>query len=642
MKKIVISLLLVFVGVSSFAQYNKRLRELGDKEFQNKNYVQAADDYKQALNDNHRTIAIPFSVDAKASTLSKQPESAYLYYQIGESYRLYQNYLNAEEWYYRIVGDSTITDYPQARLWYAVCLRADGRFNEAIRQLKRFVKDYKGDTEYIVIANHELVTCRFAHEQYLYPDLMKVERLKKDWNIDGGNYAISGHDSSYYFTSSSIGKKNINQVYLLPSLNSAPALIDLNSNKSDVQYSTPYVDAAGKHMYLTQWYRKGDKSILAIYLSTRNNNQWGGPVKLNENVNVEGYNTIQPFITPDGKKLFFASNKPGGMGGYDIWVSDLDLNGEPINNTNLGSTINTSFDEEAPYYNTADTKLIFSSKGFVGLGGFDFFESDLADGKWSTPVNMGYPMNSSKDDLYYYPEGPTGKFYISSDRESECCLNIFEGVSCKITIKGIVADCIAQQSLAGVKVSLVDSLSSSKINTVVTDASGTYEFKVVNRHPYNIVIEKAGYFTKQQSIPTFDTSTVKTILMEKACMQQYVVNKPIEIKNILYDFNKATLRPESQLALDSLVSLLNNNPLIKIELSSYTDSFGSDEYNINLSQMRAKACVDYLIAKGIATNRLSAKGYGKAKPVDTNTLPDGSDNPDGRQQNRRTEFKVMQ
>ena len=640
MKKTLILFLLVFIGVNSFAQYNKRLRDLGDKDFQNKNYVQAADDYKQALNDHHRAIAIPFSVHTRASAQSKQTGSAYLYYQIGESYRLYQDYLNAEEWYYRIVGDSTITDYPQARLWYAVCLRANGRFNEAIRQLKHFIKDYKGDDQYIITANHELATCRFAIAEYQYPDLMKVERLKKDWNIEGGNYAISEHDSSYYFTSSSIGKKDINQVYLLQSLKSSPALVDFNSNKTDVQYSTPCVDAAGKHIYITQWYKKGDVSTLAIYLSTLTNDQWTEPVKLNENVNVDGYNSIQPFITPDGKRLFFATNKPGGMGGYDIWVSDLDVNGEPVNNKNLGNTINTPFDDEAPYYNADDAKLIFSSKGFVGLGGFDFFESDFLDGKWSTPVNMGYPMNSSKDDIYYYPEGNTGKFYISSDRESECCLNIFEGFSYNVTVKGIVADCVVQQSLEGVKVSLVDSLSNSKINTVLTNANGAYEFKIADRHPYNIVIEKAGYFTKQQNVPVADTVT-KTVLMEKTCMQQYVVNQPIEIKNILYDFDKATLRPESKLALDSLVSLLNNNPSIKIELSSYTDSFGSDVYNMNLSQLRAKACVDYLITKGITANRLSAKGYGKAQPVDANTLPNGSDNPEGRQQNRRTEFKVI-
>ena len=640
MKKIAITLLFLFIGVSSFAQYSKRLRDLGDKDFQNKNYAQAADDYKQALSDHYRAVAIPFSIHIKASAQNKQPQTAYIYYQIGESYRLYQNYLNAEEWYYRIVGDSTITDYPQARLWYAVCLRAEGRFNEAIRQLKRFIKDYKGENQYLVIANHELATCRFANEQYQYPDLIKVERFKKDWNIEGGNYAISGHDSSYYFTSSSIGKKDINQVYLLQLFNSTPALINFNSNKGNVQYSTPCVDAGGKYMYLTQWYKKGNISILTVCLSTRINNQWTEPVKLNENVNVDGYNAMQPFITPDGKRLFFASNKPGGMGGYDIWVSDLDINGQPVNNINLGSTVNTLFDEEAPYFDSADAKLIFSSKGFIGLGGFDFFESDWLDGKWSTPVNMGYPMNSPKDDLYYYPGGTTGKFYISSDRESECCLNIFQGSGYYMIVKGIVSDCNAQQPLAGVKVSLVDSLSSSKIDTKVTDANGAYEFKINDKHPYHVVIEKSGYFTKQQEVPAIDT-VAKNVLIGNICIQQYVENKPIEIKNILYDFDKATLRPESKLALDSLVSLLNSNPSIKIELSSYTDSLGSDEYNIDLSQKRAKVCVEYLIAKGIATNRLFAKGYGKAQPVDANTLPNGSDNPEGRQQNRRTEFKVL-
>jgi len=642
MKKTFISLLFVFIGTAAFAQYNKHQRDLGDKDFQNKNYVQAADDYKQALNNNPHAIAIPFNVHTKSSKSQPQPGLAYLYYQIGQSYRLYQNYLNAEEWYYKIVSDSTVTAYPLARLWYAVCLRANGRFNEAGRQLKHFIKDYKGDNQYLIIANKELATCSFAIEQYQYPDLVKVERLKRDWNAEGGNYAMWGHDSSYYFTSSSIGRNNTNQVYLLQSVKSTPVLVELNETKKDLQYSTPSVNTSGNRMYLTQWYKKDDQSILTICLSTRTNNQWSEPVKLNANVNMEGYNSIQPFITADGKRLFFASNKPGGLGGYDIWVSDLDANGEPVTSTNLGSTVNTSFDEEAPYYDEAGAKLIFSSKGFTGLGGFDFFESDQLNGKWSAPVNMGYPINSSKDDLYYYPEGATGKFYISSDRESECCLNIFEGSSIEIEIKGIVTDCNTQQPLTGVKISLIDSLANRTVKQITPDANGNYSFKINNRRLYNVTLEKAGYFTKRLGVGAYDTLTNNIVLTDKTCLQQLVVNKPVVIENILYDFDRATLRPESKLALDRLVSMLNSNPAIKIELSSYTDSFGSDEYDMNLSQMRAKACVDYLIAKGIAAERLSAKGYGKAQPVEPNTLPNGTDNPEGRQQNRRTEFKVIQ
>lgn len=158
-------------------------------------------------------------------------------------------------------------------------------------------------------------------------------------------------------------------------------------------------------MYLTRWYKAGDKTIHFIYLSKWQNNTWSEPVKLNINVNAEGFNSIQPFVTPDGKHLFFSSNKPGGRGGDDIWMSDLDADGNPTSSINLGSTINTPMDEQAPYYNVLKKKLTYSSKGFTGLGGFDFFESWYDGEKWSQPINMGYPCISCSR-WKIFPEKP--------------------------------------------------------------------------------------------------------------------------------------------------------------------------------------------------------------------------------------------
>ncbi|MEO6633662.1 MAG: OmpA family protein, partial [Mucilaginibacter sp.] len=176
------------------------------------------------------------------------------------------------------------------------------------------------------------------------------------------------------------------------------------------------------------------------------------------------------------------------------------------------------------------------------------------------------------------------------------------------------------------------------LNTVETSATGNYLFEIDNKKGYRLRIEKDGYFSKIIPVTLKGSDTLFNPL---TCLQQYQVNKPIRIKNILYDFDKATLRPESKSDLDSLVKILADNPGFEIELASHTDSIGSDVYNLNLSQLRAQECVNYIISKGVNKDRLYAKGYGKNRPIAPNTFPDGTDNPAGRQLNRRTEFTVV-
>ena len=366
------------------------------------------------------------------------------------------------------------------------------------------------------------------------------------------------------------------------------------------------------------------------------------PVKLNSNINLEGFNAIQPYVTADGKQLYFVSNKPGGLGGDDIWVSDLDGEGNPVNSANLGSTINTPLDEQAPYYDEVKKRLVYSSKGFTGLGGFDLFESAGNIGNWGQPKNMGYPINSAKDDLYYYPDPlDARKFFISSDRQSDCCLELFEASDKRFTLEGLVVDCDAYKALPGVKVSFIDSISKETINEQTVGKNAKYNFRINNNRPYKLVLEKGGYFNKVVTVPQPGKLKTDTLFNPDICLQAFIVNKPIVLNNILYDYNKAELRPESKTELDKLLKLLNDNPKMKIELASHTDSVGSDAYNNNLSQMRAQSCVDYITSRGVTTDRIFAKGYGKTKPVAPNSLPDGKDNPDGRQLNRRTEFTVL-
>ena len=632
------------------AQYNGKddPRLLGDRAFNNKDYFEAAFYYKKAAQGLSILTeqAIPYNADNNKVVKAKPNDFAYICYRLGESYREYENYLEAEPWYYRVLNGNFEAKYPLTRLWYGVCLRANQHFDESIKQLEQFNLAYKGDNRYKLMAQKEIRNCRFAKEQYQYPLFIDVEKRKGGWNSDGSDYAVIQRDGNSYYTSSRLAKddkKHLNRVYMVTG-NGAPQMIDFKDDNKikEVEYGTPAFSPDGQKMYYTRWYKNGKNYVHGIYYSKLENGQWGAPQKLNANVNADGFSAKQPFITPDGKRLFFVSNKPGGQGGDDIWVSDMGSDGNPVNSSNLGSTINTPSNEQAPYYSIAEKRLIYSSKGFLGLGGFDFFESYNNANKWTSPQNMGYPMNAAKDDLYYMPDPANpNRFYISSDRESDCCLNLFEVTDHRYIITGSVSDCNTQKPLPGVKVSFIDSITNQTIKQMVLGKTARYSFAVHTRRAYKIMFEKAGYFNKVIPVPAPDKAGSDTLRNPAICLQGFKVSKPIIIKNVEYDFNSATLRPESKQVLNGLATIMKDNPKIKVEIGSHTDSKGTTAYNKKLSQTRAQACVDYIISMGIKESRIYAKGYGESKPIAPNTLRNGKDNPAGRQLNRRTEFTVL-
>jgi len=651
MKKLYLIIITIVInGFVAKAQLDDSYKTLADKSFNNKDYYQAAFYYKKiAGNPTNSKTEVPFRGNQKdTKKITSSADKMFIQYRLAESYRLYENYLEAEGWYYRVLNDNGEAQYPLTRLWYGVCLRANQHFDESIKQLDQFLASGKGDEKQKATAHKEIDNCNFAKEQYQYPQLLDVVKMKGDWNSDGSDYAIVKRDDNFMFTSSRIvknDKRHLNRIYTaIKGDGNKPVVVNFKSdeNKTELEYGTPVLNPANNRMYMTRWYKTGSKTVHAIYYSNLADGQWSAPQMVNNNVNLTGFNSIQPFITPDGKRLYFVSNKPGGQGGDDIWFSDLDAEGQPTNSTNLGPTINTSYDEQAPFYDAKEKRLVYSSKGFIGLGGFDFFES-FGDGtQWTKPHNMGYPMNSAKDDLYYSPDkNDDNKFFISSDRASECCLNLFDVYDRRHLVTGIVVDCDTHLALTGVKVSFVDSLSKSVLKTMILGKNAKYLFSVNTKRPYNLVLEKTGYFTKSVPVPLTGKMLNDTLFNPEICLQAFEVEKPIVIKNVLYDFNKATLRPESKIVLNGLVKILKDNPKIKIELASHTDSIGSDVYNLKLSQERAQACVDYIIVNGIKEERIFAKGYGRTKPIAPNSLPNGKDNPDGRQLNRRTEFKVL-
>lgn len=651
MKKILFTISILLIVYRAVAQVNTSPKILGDRAFKNKDYYEAAYYYKKAamgLNID-KEQQMPYLSGSKSTKNNlSAPDKAYISYMLAESYRLYQNYREAEGWYYKLLTENYESQYPLARLWYGVSLRANQRFDEAEKQLQQFITAYKGDTRNIALARKEIATCKFAREQYKYPILANVGTMKGNWNSDGSDYSLLKRDDKYYFTSSRKVKDEklaLNHIYQSKIAANKPETIifdDKEAGKKDVEYGAPSFSPDGKLIYITRWFKWGSQTVYAIYKSRWESGKWGELIKLNANINVQGSNAIQPFATADGKQLYFTSDRPGGQGGKDIWVADLDDEGDPINSRNAGSTINSAFDEEAAYYDVPEKRLVYSSKGFLGLGGYDLFESFDSNGQWTAPKNMGYPINSAKDDMYYYPDGTDkGKFYLSSDRDSECCLELFEAFDKRYILVGRVINCVDLKPLIGATISLKDSLSGDVISKVTITQSGKYQFNISNKRPYQLVVEKTSYFTKVLPLPETGRMNSDTLMNADICLQPFEVNKPMVIKNVLYDYNKATLREESKTVLDELVKVMQDNPKIKVELSAHTDGIGSDIYNNTLSENRAKACVDYIISRGISQDKIFAKGYGKTRPIAPNTLPTGQDNPEGRQMNRRTEFTVL-
>lgn len=650
-----VSFIIILLPFWTKAQYLDEYKKLGDKAFVKKEYYGAAYYYKKAANGLalSSTIDIPYQATGKTSKV-KPAEKAQVIYRLAESYRGYENYIEAEAWYYRLLTDYPSADFPLARLWYGICLRANQRFDESIKQLEQFKQAYLGDKKYQVWADKEIANCKFAKEQYANPVKVDVLKKKAPWNSDGSNYALIRNAQGFWFTSSRSTddakkvKRRLNALYYAAANASAPQKLNIglsdDAKLDDVEYGTPAMLPSGNQLYFTRWYRAGAKEIHALYTSKKVSGKWGDPEKLNNNINLDGYNAIQPYVTADGKYLFFASDKPGGKGGYDIWMSEL-RDGMPISSTNLGDKINTAMDEQAPAYFIKEKKLVYSSKGFTGLGGFDFVSSTGAGTQWTTAANLGYPLNSAKDDLYYSPDpADSARVFISSDRESDCCLELYELTLKKdapkvYALAGQIIDCKTQLPVSGAKVTLLDSATKNAVQELLTDEKGEYTYAYTGAKSFIQVTEKQNYFSKTSS---FVNGVVEKSVVAKpvTCLQPYEVGKPIVLNNILYDFNKATLRPQSKTELDNLAVIMNDNPKISVQLSAHTDAIGKYMSNMKLSQARAQACVNYLIEKGIAQDRLVAKGYGEEKPVAPNKLKNGKDNPKGRQLNRRTEFTV--
>jgi peptidoglycan-associated lipoprotein len=574
-------------------------------------------------------------------------------FMVAESYRRANNFKQAFDWYEKLVN----TKYPDIHIIYSygLLLKNFERYEEASRQFGDYLFESPGDKN----AQRELDACAKAQQWKAHPKKLTIAELG-ELNTEFSDYSPFYTNGKLIWASSRkeatgneifewTGQKCSDFFEASKSGNTfgKPSIVKgkVNSNFNE---GTGWLDSTASTFYFTQCNGSDGKGInCKIYVSYFQNNQWTEPKILP--FCSDSFSVGHPAMSNDGKRMYFASDMPGGFGEKDLYYIPYN----PISNSwgnavNLGPTVNTNEDDMFPYMAPDDT-LYFSSKGWPGMGGLDMYKTAESAGTFCKAINLQSPVNSGGDDfgISFVSKreltSPTDAIaYFCSNRSGGKGDDDLYAISIKpylFLVKGIVTDKESGQPIANANVTVTDD-AGSIIFTIKAADNGTYNAELPLNKTLNIVAQKNGYFASSsmlmstQNLLTDSTATLNFVL-EAIPEQEY----EFTLQGIYYDLDKADIRPDAAKVLDSLVLLLNVNPGITIELGSHTDSRAPQDYNLKLSQRRAQSCVDYLMAKGIVKERLTAVGYGETKPVNDCT-DEVECTEEQHQENRRTTFRV--
>lgn len=677
-KRSLIILFICAVSVNAFSQTKREWIAYGDASFKNEDYKSAISSYLKAL-DQKTNVDVVYPYDprpyVKPKKVSKDslaalqkdtlrkispvsPEEQYVTHQIADAYRLNHDYQNAETWFKKSVDNKPL-DYPYERFWYGDALMKNRKYPAALIEFDRVMTDAeKKDSTYFKLAQIKIAGCYLATDTTYIKKEVIVRKMDTVFNAGTSSFAVNfyGDASTVQFTSGrnsnivsdpkkdAAKAKYTTDIYTLKKTNDGWSQL----KKVEGPANTEMNEGAGfltldkSNYYFTRW-STTNKNECGIYLSKLFNDKWVNAEKLNDNVNLEGYKSMQPALSPDGSVLYFSSNRPGGYGKMDLWYVNLDEEGRPTSKPiNMGKMFNTAEDEVTPFFHYYTSTLYFSSNGLAGYGGLDVFKSTFnSDSLWSAPKNLGTPVNSSKDDAYFILERSQRQGFVTSDREecADCngtCYKVYEvGREPNVyDLVGTVYNADNNQVIANALLTFKDIRGDKEPFYLITDSLGNYSTPLEEGLELYIKAQKNKFFGDAGNISTLGLTESQHFV--KDFFLSPIPAGDIIIPGIEYDYDKATLRPASKKILDDLVDFLNLNNNLSIEISSHTDARGSDVYNMKLSQERAKSVVDYLIEKGIKADRLLAQGYGESKLL----VPDAQTEEE-HQKNRRTAFRPI-
>lgn len=530
---------------------------------------------------------------------------------------------------------------------YSISLAGHGQFAEALQAVDRFLQKPNLNERILKAAQYRKRCYEFALQQSAQNNDQGFVFTPRNLG-DSINTAVS----EYFPTLTINGKQlvytrrvnNFNEDFYVSEMKngtwsrSIPVPGDLNTPDNE---GAQNISQDGKMLVFTGCNMEDGEGNCDLYVSYLTKNGWSQRMNMGRTINSE-YWESQPCLSPDKRTLYFAARDPSGLGGSDLYVSYLQPNGQWGNPQNMGPGINTAGDESSPFLHADNQTLYFTSNGHPGYGGTDlYYMRRQADGSWSQPVNLGYPINTIDDEgtLIIAADGVTA-YYASDGTDSRGGLDLYTfqlPASIRpvktLWVTGTVFDKNTKAGLPSA-VELIDLQTAQLISKVQTDEDGSYLITLPVGKNYAFNVNRKGYLFFSETFalgsPTGDTTYQVDIPL-----QPLEVNAKMVLKNIFFGTNQAELKPESKIELDKVVQLLAENPSLQIEIDGHTDATGTAAANMLLSNNRAKAVVQYLVSKGVAARRLVAKGFGATQPVaDNNTEA-------GRAQNRRTELKVL-
>lgn len=658
-----LTLLLLSVGLAACQSALQTVKK-GEKHYENGEYELAIQQFQKVV--------------------TQDPAKVNLY--IAESYRR-SNRLPQSVDYYKKALDAG-TKEPTASLYYAYALKSQGDYTGAADQLQKFTRQKLTNRSLVSLARRELENLTLLDSLSRKVSNYKLTNLS-NLNTPSAEFAPVVLNTDLVFTASrkeTIYKTNGQHMLGLykakltsPSETGAPELFSQTVFGENMNEGTPVFSNDGKMMVFARGNTgrskgKGNTSAdVDLYISRNNGGLWSEPERLafSDSASWDG----SPAFSADGGTLYFASNRAGGSGGLDLWRVNIDKAGRFGRPANMGRDLNTPGNELFPYV-SPDAKLYFASDGHAGFGGLDLFVATRNEGVIEVH-NLGFPFNSRSDDFglvwadttrgYFASNRDGGKgdddiYYFESTREPVQIAheplkpkdpNLPSNPGDKRVVRyflgGTVVDSKTQEPLGGVKVTVLDD-NESPIGEATTGNDGKFGvYPIKIGYDYNIVVDKPDYIKKQElfitegkqlpadklSKPLTDTTLYATVDMLRKELGAELT-KAFKIETIYYDFDKYNIRADASVELDKVVRILQDNPDIKLELGSHTDSRGTNVYNERLSQRRAESAVNYILSRGISPDRITAKGYGESELLIPNAKTE-----EEHQLNRRTEFKVI-
>lgn len=576
-----------------------------DAQFQRGEYYDASVTYKKVYN--------------KLRKKEERPQRGEVAFKMGRCYRL----LNMSARASAAFQNALRYEYPDSTTHFmlAQALHADGKYAAALRSYDKYLEFCPDDSLAINCAEG----CRTAQEIRARGSRYVVKQAKL-FNSRRADFCpmYLGADCDQIYYTSTTEKATGDKKSEITGMKNADVFFSKKNEKGEWERPEPVegelntefdegivaFSPDAQTMYLTKARRElNAPTSVEIYTSTRSDAKWSAPVKFE--ITADTLSTFgHPAVSPDGEYLYFVSDMPGGYGGKDIWrISLKERQGSLVN---LGPDINTEGNDDFPYVRS-DGSLYFSSDGHPGMGGLDIFRAkavgDPADLRWKVE-NMGFPINSAGDDFgITFGKGEDGFFSSNrGDARGYDHIYSFEYDPVRITIEGLVMD-KDEEPVKNAIIRIVGNDGSNQKEVARDD--GSFSFALQRGVKYVMLAGAKGYLNQKQEFASDSTMEDANYWVEFILPS---ISKPSVVENIFYDYDKADLRPESKTALNELIAVLHNNPNVTIEMASHTDRWGSDAYNINLSERRAKSVVDYLVENGISRDRLQLHGYGKSRP----------------------------